>query len=143
MSLSSLDVSQQKAQMRLEMKARRSLLDERARAHASWLLCENLDEWLRNRPEKRIAIYLARPFEINLDALTNELLRAGKIVGAPCVDVGSGTMNFRRLHNLDEITRGAWGVREPISDEILAPELVFVPGLAFDESGHRLGTGGG
>ena len=142
-SLSIRDVSQQKAHLRIEMKARRALLDESARARASWLACENLSDWLQTRPETRIAVYLARPFELNLDALARELLRAGRVVCAPRVNVAVGTMNFWQLYTIDEVERGPWGVREPISNEIVRPELALVPALALDEDGSRLGTGGG
>lgn len=143
MTLSPADVAERKAQMRLEMKARRALLNESARARASWLLCDALNDWLRNRTETRIAIYLARPFEISLDTLARGLIKAGKTVCAPRVDVENGRMRFHRLNDIDETTRGPWGVREPITDEIVRPELVFAPGSAFDEEGRRLGTGGG
>jgi 5-formyltetrahydrofolate cyclo-ligase len=32
---------------------------------------------------------------------------------------------------------------EPISDKIVAPDLIFVPGIAFDLKGYRLGRGKG
>ena len=137
------DIALQKAQMRLEMKARRALLNERERARASWLLCDSLLDWMQNRSETRVAIYLARPFEINLDALACQLHRAGVIVCAPRPDVENERMSFYRLDDVEATARGPWGVREPLSDEIVQPELVFAPGLAFDSSGRRLGTGGG
>ena len=119
------------------------MLDESARARAAWLLCGALGDWLCHRPETRIAIYLARSFEINLDALARELMGAGKIVCAPRVDIENSQMRFFRLDDLDAATRGPWGVREPVSPEIVRPEIVFAPGLAFDPKGRRLGTGGG
>ncbi len=143
MLLTSPDIAARKAHLRLEMKARRALLDESARARAAWLLGDILEDWLRTRTESRIAIYLARPFEICLDTVGRELLRAGKTVCAPRVDVAAGRMSFWRLNDIDATESGAWGVREPISDEIVAPELAIVPGLAFDQIGNRLGTGGG
>ncbi len=143
MSLLPVEISIRKAQLRLEMKARRAQLDENARARASWLICETLSDWLHSRPETRIAVYLARPFEVNLDALARELLREGRTLCAPRVDVAAVRMNFARLLDLDAVTRGPWGVREPLSDETVQPEIVLAPGLGFDKKGHRLGTGGG
>jgi 5-formyltetrahydrofolate cyclo-ligase len=34
-------------------------------------------------------------------------------------------------------------LQEPVSSNIIIPELIFVPGLAFDLRGYRLGRGGG
>ena len=137
------DLPVEKARLRREMRARRNALDERARARASWLACNFLDEWLNDRPEGRIALFLARPFEINLDALARQLLRQGRTVCAPRVEREVGRMRFWRLEDVDETQTGFWQVREPVSGEEVRPDLVLVPGLAFAPCGHRLGTGGG
>lgn len=136
-------ISIRKAHLRREMKARRALVDAETRASYSWQICDMLGDWLSRHAASRIAIYLASPIEINLDALAAELLRAGKIVCAPRVDAATGTMCFARLPDLNAITRGAYGMREPLSNEEIKPEIALVPGLAFDRRGSRLGMGGG
>ena len=113
------------------------------RERASQTVCEILGDWLQSRAETRIAIYLALPHEMNLDALTAQLLRSRKIVCAPRLDAATGTLWFARLPDLSAVTRGAFGVREPISDQAIQPEIALVPGLAFDQCGNRLGMGGG
>ena len=143
MPFSSFDLPAQKIYLRHEMKARRALLNESERARASWRACDILGAWLDTRPETIIALFLARPAEICLDALARELMNAGKIVAAPRVEVEAGRMKFWRLHDVQAVQSGPWGVREPISGEAIEPQLVLVPGLAFSECGHRLGTGGG
>lgn len=137
------DIAVQKAHLRREMKARRALLDEGARARASWLICDVLSLWLAGRAERSVAVYLSRPAETCLDALARDLLRQNYVVAAPRVEVEGGQMHFWRLDDLDAVRSGPWNVREPVSDEEVRPEIVLVPGLAFDECGHRLGTGGG
>lgn len=143
MTLSPADISRQKADLRREMKSYRAQLGEQERARASQKLCAILSNWLRTRDENRIAIYLATPTEINLDALGAALIERDKIVCAPRLDTATGTMCFARLPDLNAVTRGAFGVREPRGDEIVRPELALVPGLAFDKNGGRLGMGGG
>ena len=137
------DVPTQKAHLRAEMKARRALLNETERARAAWLLCDHLSVWLQSRPERSVAVFLSRPSEICLDALARELLRADYLVAAPRLEMGSGQMRFWQLDDVDATQSGPWGVREPVSDREVQPEIVLVPGLAFDHLGHRLGTGGG
>ncbi len=137
------DIAAQKATLRREMKARRAMLDEAARARASWLACEIMANWLEAQPGRSVAVFLSRPSEICLDVLARELLRENYIVAAPRLDLEQGAMKFYRLPNLEAVESGPWGVREPVAGEEIRPEIVLVPGLAFDECGHRLGTGGG
>ena len=41
-------------------------------------------------------------------------------------------------------TSGLWGIREPKADAPeVAPDILLVPLLAFDRSGHRIGYGAG
>ena len=132
-----------KAAMRYHLKTLRAELGANERARQSQAVCEILGDWLLNRAETRIAVYLATPVELNLDALITQLLRANQIVCAPRIDAATATMRFARLNDLNAISRGQFGVREPVSAEIVAPEIALVPGLAFDKSGGRLGMGGG
>ena len=56
-------------------------------------------------------------------------------------------MEFFRIKNIDELTEvGTYQIKEPISSEKYNKEdieIIFIPGLAFDKRGYRLGYGGG
>jgi len=53
-------------------------------------------------------------------------------------------MNFYEVRDIGELRRGGLGVAEPVGGLVApAPDLVFVPGLAFDVWGWRLGRGKG
>ncbi len=43
----------------------------------------------------------------------------------------------------DNLKKGKFGVEEPINSRTYLPDIIFVPCLAFDENGYRLGYGGG
>jgi 5-formyltetrahydrofolate cyclo-ligase len=44
----------------------------------------------------------------------------------------------------DALASGQWGIREPKSEAgEVAPDILLVPLLAFDRSGHRVGYGAG
>ena len=145
MSLLSSEISIRKAQLRAQSKKYRAELGADERARTSQIVCEILEDWLQTRAETRIAIYLATPLEPNLDALASELIRRDKIVCAPRLETSAatGTMCFARLLDLNAVSRGIYGVRAPISEQIVRPEIVLVPGLTFDKNGGRLGMGGG
>ena len=125
------------------MKSFRANLSADERARAQQIVREILGDWLRARAETRIAVYLATPTELNLDALAVELIRRNIIVCAPRPIAATSTMCFARLRDLGAVARGKYGVRAPISEEIVRPEIALVPGLAFDRNGGRLGMGGG
>jgi 5-formyltetrahydrofolate cyclo-ligase len=50
-----------------------------------------------------------------------------------------------RAWNFGEpLNAGVWGIREPTSRAVeVEPDILLVPLLAFDRTGHRLGYGGG
>ncbi len=135
--------SLEKAHLRREMKAARSQLNELERARAALGLCQGLWPLLQAHRAAPVGVYLARPFELSLDPIIETLLEANVCVCAPRLDLELQTMKFFRLSYLDSVRNGPWNVREPVSDELITPEVVLIPGLAFDSKGHRLGTGGG
>lgn len=138
------DALREKRELRLEMKARRALLNESERARASWVMCLRVASWLETRPERTIGVYLARPQEISLDLLIEELGQQGYEIAAPRVDIVTERMDFWRLGSLSEVEIGPWNVRQPLLEQrVVDVPLILVPGLAFDRAGGRLGTGGG
>ena len=108
-----------KAALRHHMKAQRAELSADKRARASQIVCEILGAWLQTRAETRIAVYLATPHELNLDALADELIGRDKIVCAPRLTAATATMRFARLRDLSVVKRGAYNVREPIHNKII------------------------
>ncbi|HKP68681.1 MAG TPA: 5-formyltetrahydrofolate cyclo-ligase, partial [Pyrinomonadaceae bacterium] len=64
----------------------------------------------------------------------------------PRVDFGTGSIQSLKFTHETELVRNAWNIDEPSHDEIVDTgliDLVLVPGLAFDRSGHRVGYGKG
>jgi len=64
----------------------------------------------------------------------------GKTLAFPRTDE-AGSMQFFCSR---EFQIGPWKAHEPVGDELAPPpDLILVPGLAFDRQCHRMGRGGG
>ena len=87
-------------------------------------------------------------FSINSEIRTNDLndylWSCGKRLSFPVVKEKDKVLIFREQKKNQSLVFGNYNVPEPskINDEVY-PELIFVPCLAFDLKGYRLGYGGG
>ena len=95
------------------------------------------DKWLGIRS---VCIYAALPGEPDL----LDPWPAGKVVLLPRVD--GEMLSLHVVDGADRLERGAFGIMEPVAGcPVSRPEgvVIFVPGLAFDRRGIRLGGGRG
>ena len=78
-----------------------------------------------------------RPLMAALDALDHE-------IGLPVVVQPGAPLMFRRWRPGDGLEPAGYGLREPAASQAqVIPQVLFVPLLAFDREGYRLGYGGG
>ena len=143
----------EKTELRREMAARRKALPAEERKRASEAVCRSLADddalaaaVLPPRGHGALAVYLASPFEIDLSAFVERMLRLGAVVVSPRWN--GETYELARLKSLDDgaLRRGPMGILEPADADIVDPANVaawIVPGLAFTTDGRRLGYGGG
>jgi len=52
-------------------------------------------------------------------------------------------MGFAAYRRDEPMHRNRFGIDEPVVPELLTPDVVLTPLVAFDGRGHRLGMGGG
>lgn len=82
--------------------------------------------------------------EADVAPLLAALAARGHRLCLPAVAVRGGVLAFRAWVPGDTLISGYQGIGEPAADRAeLCPDVVLVPMLAFDSSGHRLGYGGG
>ena len=82
--------------------------------------------------------------EINPMPLMRRLAGAGAQLALPAVAGRGQPLTMRAFSFGEPLVAGVWGIREPGPDapEVF-PDIVIVPLLAFDRSGHRVGYGAG
>ena len=67
-------------------------------------------------------------------------------IAAPKVDVDTLKMTHYHITSYDQLQKNIYGIEEPVSGVLILPEdidLVLIPLLCFDRSGHRVGYGKG
>lgn len=90
---------------------------------------------------KTVGAYAPLPDEVDVSLVMTNPDRTFYI---PAFDEALGSYRLARMG--ETFTRGRFGILEPVDpvfaekDEI---DLILVPGIAFDKTGHRIGRGGG
>ena len=82
--------------------------------------------------------------EINPLPLLRKLAEAGAALALPVVAGKGKPLAMRAWAFGAPLASGVWGIREPNPEapEVF-PDILLVPLLAFDRSGHRIGYGAG
>lgn len=91
------------------------------------------------------ALYMALPGETETNLLFENAINAKKTPLLPRIlNLTKKTMAFFPCANPETLTKGPMNILEPpASEPAMLPDLMIIPGLAFDKTGHRLGYGCG
>lgn len=97
---------------------------------------------------KTIAITISNKPEVDTTPLIEALWKLGKRVAVPKCNAKTKDMDFYIFQNFSELETVYMHLREPIpalTEHVEATDIdvIIVPGVVFDESGYRIGYGGG
>lgn len=140
-----MDAPPTKSELRIAAEARRALAHGVDPA-AGVALADAFPGDLMPRPGQVASAYWPYRTEIDSRPLMARLAAAGVRIALPVTPAkGSDeALIFRVWSEGDHLSPGHFPVHEPHPDaETVEPDLVLVPLLAFDRSGHRLGYGAG
>lgn len=97
---------------------------------------------------RRILFYASFRSEVTTWPLIQRAMAEGKMAALPKVLRAEKRLGIYSISSIDGLLDGYLGIREPaaLPEDELDPELpdiIVMPGAAFDRSGNRIGYGGG
>ncbi|AKG33536.1 5-formyltetrahydrofolate cyclo-ligase [Paenibacillus durus] len=143
-----LQLADFKRELRSRAAAVRDGIDPLRREEWSSLVCRHARKWLEGTGAKSLMFYVPFRSELDTRSLIKWCWAEGRKVILPRVHADSGELSLHRVKSWNELAQGTYGIPEPagtspaIGEEDI-PSVVFVPGLAFDARGGRLGYGRG
>lgn len=140
-----------KEELRAVMRSKLRALSPDFRAEASLVICEAASALPIFAQSRCVALFSPLASEPDIHPLIEEAWARGKQVVLPLM-IKQGDqprLDWHAVTNWDPVVvPGPFGLREP--DPLACPRVnateincAFVPGLAFDPAGYRLGRGGG
>ena len=144
-------LADEKNKMRKHYLAERKGLDADLRASADLAICTALESLAELKTAENIAGYVSDGTEVDLKALLLECKKANKKVFLPRYSASSGAVyEMVEINDLSlDLVLGKYGLMEPVQTLPAATArqidemLWLVPGVAFDNTGARLGRGKG
>lgn len=140
---------QSKAELRSIYAERRNALDAERRREWSEDASRHMAGLVKQMGAGSIMAYVPFRSELDVAWLLRWCWQSGiKTIVPRCSLKGRG-MTMHAIHGFEQLRSGAYGIMEPdpsLAPELpdtFVPELVLVPGLAFDRKGGRMGYGGG
>ena len=99
---------------------------------------------LTTAPHAIVSFYWPMGDEADPRMLMAALAARGHALALPRVEKKNAPLVFHRWSESEELITHKFGMSEPHVDrEIVVPDVVLTPLLAFDADGYRLGYGGG
>ena len=142
------DMSMTKNKLRKEMQTVRNCIPLELREELSMRIHERLyadDDW---RAAGTVLLYCSCRSEVLTTALIEHALQLKKHVLVPCIPDERNEMiavQIRAFEDISEVCR--YGMMQP-KKELCTPfdgqiDLIVLPGMVFDRSGSRIGSGNG
>lgn len=137
-----------KEKLRVELKKIRNSLSQREVHRKSNKIKKKLLEMDEFKQAHYIAFYVSYNNEVHTHDMIKDSLAAGKQVVVPISNKKNKCLLLSKLERWNELEVGAYGILEPMKQHVKEIsigiiDIVIVPGIAFDEYGHRIGHGMG
>lgn len=147
--ISLLSISEQRNQLRKQMRAKRLALTDDEQAFAAQDIIPKSLALIERYSAQHIAFYLPFNGEISPLALMDRLIKQDKKIYLPVLHPFSADqLLFLKYQGEAQLERNRLGILQPKLDvrnvlPLNELEMIFVPLVACDKQGNRLGMGGG
>lgn len=141
-------IAEQKRQLRREIRDRIRRISPAQRQRDAHLLCAQVQAQTAWQSARNILLFMPLSDEPDIYLLLQEVLSQGKTLCLPRFNKIKHEYETCQISDLErDLAPGAYGISEPLAICPIFPsfrlDLALVPGVAFDEMGHRLGRGKG
>ena len=137
----------EKRRLRGLLRQRRRALSVRDVEENSQRIADRLCAQAMFHQARQVLLYSPDENEVETEGLWREALRQGKYVYYPRVTADKREVEFVRRHDNQPLIPGVFDIPVPAGEDLLTSaartDLVLIPGVGFDQDGHRLGRGRG
>lgn len=136
-----------KQELRKEIRNRKRQFSQDQLGELSLSVISQLRKHPKVRAAHTLLLYYSLPDEVNTHEWIDELVAEGKRVLLPVV-VNDKDMVIREYTGKHDLAEGSFHIMEPIGklfpeEKYPEIEVAIIPGMSFDDGGHRLGRGKG
>jgi len=136
-------VTQAKAELRSQFLERRRSLGG-VELQASELISQRVLQRFGAGTDATVAGYVAIADEVDPAPVLQALAGKGIALALPIAEKAQEAMTFKAWRIEDPLVSGSYGTKIPgDAAQVVAPDVLLVPVVAFDTAGYRLGFGGG
>ena len=136
-----------KSELRTTFKALRQHLSSNERQELSLKIANQLLQMkIWDFEFYHIFLAIEEQKEVDTEFILSILSGKDKNIVISKSDLTTGNMDHFLLTDSTKIQKNKWNIPEPVNGIVIHPEqidVVFIPLLAFDDSGHRVGYGKG
>lgn len=137
----------EKAKARSAWRRRRRGITADEFAEKSEIVIAKLRETPELREARIVMAFAPLADEVDINPLLKELNAQGKRIVFPALAGDVGRMDAHEVEDFSRgLRRGRFGLLLPVNGIQVDPrkiDFIFVPAVAYNETGHRLGRGGG
>ena len=137
----------EKRRLRTLLRQQRRALSAQAVRKNSRRITARLCARAMFRQARQILLYSPDDNEVDTEGLWQEARRRGIAVYYPRVTADKQQVEFVRRHDSQPLIPGVFDILVPPGEDMLTTvtqtDLILVPGVGFDPTGHRLGRGRG